>query len=145
MPIKDEKRDTAIVKISDYEFMLTEVDIKGKKRKDRYERPPLSEVRFNFLDEWEYAKEKIIERSLLGKRDKEDIGLAFENGHKDKMFILEHIDEIEEYYQACMDQKSGAQQMGMTEAEIVQDAILHTKVEKYYKMFFPRANFITHL
>ncbi|MBQ3152891.1 MAG: sel1 repeat family protein, partial [Bacteroidaceae bacterium] len=80
MPIKDEKRDTAIVKISDYEFMLTEVDIKGKKRKDRYERPPLSEVRFNFLDEWEYAKEKIIERSLVGDKgeEKEDISEILE-------------------------------------------------------------------
>lgn len=57
---EEEKRDTAIVKISDYEFMLTEVDINGKRKKDRYERPPLSEVRFNFLDEWEYAKENII-------------------------------------------------------------------------------------
>ena len=75
MPIKEEKRDTSIVKISDYEFMLTEVDIKGRKRKDRYERPPLSEVRFNFLDEWEYAKEKIIERSLVGDKidEREDV------------------------------------------------------------------------
>ena len=76
MPIKDKKRDTSIVQISDYEFMLTEVDIKGKKRKDRYERPPLSEIRFNFLDEWEYAKEKIIERSLVGKREHEDTEVA---------------------------------------------------------------------
>ena len=71
MPIKDEKRDTSIVKISDYEFMLTEVDIKGKKKKDRYERPPLSEVRFNFLEEWEYVKEKIIERNLVGDNSNE--------------------------------------------------------------------------
>jgi len=76
MPTKDEKRDTAIVKISDYEFMLTEVDVKGKKKKDRYERPPLSEIRFNFLDEWEYAKEKIIENSLVGKRETEDTEVA---------------------------------------------------------------------
>ena len=76
MPVKDEKRDTAIVKISDYEFMLTEVDINGKKKKDRYERPPLSEVRFNFLDEWEYAKEKIIENSLVGKRETKDTEVA---------------------------------------------------------------------
>ena len=69
MPIKDEKRDTSIVQISDYEFMLTEVDVKGKKRKDRYERPPLSEIRFNFLDEWEYAKEKIIEEGLTDKKN----------------------------------------------------------------------------
>ena len=75
MPIKDEKRDTSIVKISDYEFMLTEVDVTGKKKKSRYERPPLSEVRFNFLDEWEYAKEKIIERSLVGDKsdEREDV------------------------------------------------------------------------
>ena len=72
MPIKDEKRDTAIVKISDYEYMLTEVDVAGKKKKSRYERPPLSEVRFNFLDEWEYAKEKIIECALDGKREKDN-------------------------------------------------------------------------
>ena len=76
LPVKEEKRDTAIVKISDYEFMLTEVDINGKKKKDRYERPPLSEIRFNFLDEWEYAKEKIIENSLVGKREHEDTEVA---------------------------------------------------------------------
>ena len=76
MPVKDEKRDTAIVKISDYEFMLTEVDVNGKKKKDRYERPPLSEVRFNFLDEWEYAKEKVIERSLVGGRNDDEGDVA---------------------------------------------------------------------
>ncbi|MBQ5705626.1 MAG: SEL1-like repeat protein [Bacteroidaceae bacterium] len=76
LPIKDEKHDTAIVKISDYEFMLTEVDVTGKKKKDRYERPPLSEIRFNFLDEWEFAKEKIIENSLVGKRENEDTEVA---------------------------------------------------------------------
>ena len=80
MPIKEEKRDTAIVKISDREFMLAEVDINDKKKKSRYERPPLSEVRFNFLEEWEYVKEKIIERSLVGdnSNEREDVSEILE-------------------------------------------------------------------
>ena len=48
----------------------------GNKKKDRYERPPLSEIRLDFMDEWEYAKEKIIENSLVGKREYEDTRVA---------------------------------------------------------------------
>ncbi|MBQ2366778.1 MAG: hypothetical protein II296_00475 [Bacteroidaceae bacterium] len=58
------------------ELCAPEVDVMGNKKKDRYERPPLSEIRLDFMDEWEYAKEKIIENSLVGKREYEDTRVA---------------------------------------------------------------------
>lgn len=71
-----------------------------------------------------------------GARDKADPEKAFTNGRKDRMFIRRNLEAIDEYYNDCMDQRSGAQQMGMTEEEIVKDAITHIKVDKYYDMAY---------
>ena len=44
-------------------------------------------------------------------------------GHKDRMFILHNLEEIEAYYEDCMRAGSGAQQEGLTEQQIIKEAI----------------------
>ena len=60
----------------------------------------------------------------------------FKNGYTNRMFILENLDEIEAYYDDCMKEGSIAQEEGLTESEIVKDAITHVKVEKYYELAY---------
>ena len=54
----------------------------------------------------------------------------------DREFIAKHLDEIESYYEDCKDPKSGAQQEGLSESEIVKNAIVYTKVEKFYRLAY---------
>lgn len=44
-------------KTNPLEYLIDEVEIVQKKKKSYYGRPPLSELRFDYLDEWEYAKD----------------------------------------------------------------------------------------
>lgn len=46
-----------ITKISPLEYLLGDVEIIEKRKKDIFNRPPLCEIKFNYLDEWEYAKD----------------------------------------------------------------------------------------
>ena len=63
------KRDTATIKLSEYEYILTGVDIQGKAVKEHLGRPPRSEIRFNFLDEWEYAMDNTYIRKIESKEE----------------------------------------------------------------------------
>ena len=47
----------SIVKLNPFEYMLSSVDVVEKRKKEVNERPPHSEMRFNYLDEWEYAQD----------------------------------------------------------------------------------------
>ena len=47
----------SLVKMNPFEYMLSSVDVVEKRRKETNERPPHSEMRFNYLDEWEYAQD----------------------------------------------------------------------------------------
>ena len=47
----------SIVKLNPFEYMLSSVEVVEKRRKEINERPPHSEMRFNYLDEWEYAQD----------------------------------------------------------------------------------------
>ena len=49
--------DTTIVMKNPLQYELAEVDIVEDKKKDKINRPPRSEIRFNFVDEWEYAQD----------------------------------------------------------------------------------------
>ncbi len=57
-------------------------------------------------------------------------------GATNRMFILEHVDAIEAYYNDCMRKDSGAQLQGLSEKQIVEDAIKHIKVEKYSELAY---------
>ncbi len=50
--------DTMTVeKINSLEFLLGDIDIVEKKKERQFTRPPMSEIRLNYLDEWEYAQD----------------------------------------------------------------------------------------
>ena len=49
--------DTAVAKLGVNEYRLAEIDVVEDKKEDKRERPPRSEIRFNFVDEWEYAQD----------------------------------------------------------------------------------------
>ena len=49
--------DTTVVMKNPLQYELAEVDIVGEKKEDKTSRPPRSEIRFNFVDEWEYAQD----------------------------------------------------------------------------------------
>lgn len=45
------------IRINPFEYLLTPVEVTAEKEKTRYSRPPHSEMRFDYLDEWEYAQD----------------------------------------------------------------------------------------
>ena len=47
----------SIVRMNPFEYMLSSVEVVGKRNKELNSRPPHSEMRFNYLDEWEYAQD----------------------------------------------------------------------------------------
>ena len=46
-----------MIKINPFEYLLSNVEVISKKKKDSFYRPPRSEMRLDFLDEWEYAQD----------------------------------------------------------------------------------------
>ena len=50
-------RSDSIVKMNPFEFMLSSLEVTAKKKHEFNSRPPHSEMRFNYLDEWEYAQD----------------------------------------------------------------------------------------
>lgn len=47
----------SLVKLNPFEYMLSSVEVVTKKKNEINGRPPHSEMRFNYLDEWEYAQD----------------------------------------------------------------------------------------
>ena len=50
-------RSDSIVKMNPFEFMLSSLEVTAKKKHEFNSRPPHSEMRINYLDEWEYAQD----------------------------------------------------------------------------------------
>ena len=46
-----------MVKINPFEYLLSNVEVISKRKKEAFYRPPRSEMRLDFLDEWEYAQD----------------------------------------------------------------------------------------
>ena len=60
LPLTDkEKREQEAksIKLRPFEYMLSSVEVTAAKEHERYSRPPHSEMRFDYLDEWEYAQD----------------------------------------------------------------------------------------
>ena len=49
--------DTVAIQKDPLSYQLAEIDIVEDRKKDKRNRPPRSEIRFNFVDEWEYAQD----------------------------------------------------------------------------------------
>ena len=60
MPTTQERlvaeRDS-IIKVRPFEYLISQVDVVSKKKREANYRPPRSEMRLDFLDEWEYAQD----------------------------------------------------------------------------------------
>lgn len=57
--IKRESKDSIMgaFQLNPFEYMLSSVEVTAEKKKEQNSRPPHSEMRFDFLDEWEYAQD----------------------------------------------------------------------------------------
>ena len=60
MPTTQERlaafRDS-IIKVHPFEYLISQVEVVSKKKREANYRPPRSEMRLDFLDEWEYAQD----------------------------------------------------------------------------------------
>ena len=60
MPLTDKQKrelEAKSIKLRPFEYMLSSVEVTASKEYERYSRPPHSEMRFDYLDEWEYAQD----------------------------------------------------------------------------------------
>ena len=60
LPVTDKEKyeqEARIVKLRPFEYMLSSVEVTAAKEKELYSRPPHSEMRFDYLNEWEYAQD----------------------------------------------------------------------------------------
>ncbi len=60
LPMTDKEKleqEMRNIKLRPFEYMLSPVEVTAKKEHERYSRPPHSEMRFDYLDEWEYAQD----------------------------------------------------------------------------------------
>lgn len=77
-PVKENAQDS-FIQMKPYDFLLSSVEVVGKTKKEFRSRPPRSEKRFNFLDEWEYAQDRTFLYEILTyKIDKEESELLRE-------------------------------------------------------------------
>lgn len=53
---KKEQQDE-MIKTNPFEYLLSNVEVISKRKKDPFYRPPRSEMRLDYLDEWEYAQD----------------------------------------------------------------------------------------
>lgn len=60
----------SLIKLNPFEYMLGPLEIVEAKREERNSRPPHSEMRFDYLDEWEYAQDITF---LKEARDYDDL------------------------------------------------------------------------
>lgn len=51
------RHEEELIKINPFEYLLSNVEVISKRKKDPFYRPPRSEMRLDYLDEWEYAND----------------------------------------------------------------------------------------
>ena len=59
----------SLVRLNPFEYMLSSVEVVSKRKKEINARPPHSEMRLNYLDEWEYALDVTYLNMLEKHRD----------------------------------------------------------------------------
>lgn len=53
--MNEQEEDSLVKRLDNLEYELSAVNITSKRNKDRFKRAPISELRLNYMDEWEYA------------------------------------------------------------------------------------------
>ena len=57
LQMEDNKQRELLKTLGNNEYLMQEIEINGKKKKNIYNSPPMSELRLNYLEEWEYAND----------------------------------------------------------------------------------------
>ena len=57
MDAEEKEKLDSLIQINPFAYMLSSVEVVGKVKESYRSRPPHSEMRFDFLDEWEYAQD----------------------------------------------------------------------------------------
>ena len=102
-PAQELLRDS-LVQINPFEFLLSSVEVVSDRKREARERPPHSEMRFDYLDEWEYAQDvtylkeftrrDVVEQEIIEMIDRE-INEAKELEDEEKMMLYGDIGEHE--------------------------------------------------
>ena len=102
-PTEELLRDS-LVQINPFEFLLSSVEVVSDRKREARERPPHSEMRFDYLDEWEYAqdvtylrefrREDVVEKEIMEMIDREIIE-ATELEEEDKLKLYGDLGERE--------------------------------------------------
>ena len=87
-PMSKSQSDS-LVKLNPFEFMLSSLEVVAKKKHEFNARPPHSEMRFNYLDEWEYAQD-VTYLNMLNTHEDEIYNSIRNEGYS----ILTLLDEM---------------------------------------------------
>ena len=68
---KTKERDS-IIKMRPFEYLISPIEVTSKRKRESYYRPPRSEMRLDFLDEWEYAQDVTYLRNEKSSWDYEE-------------------------------------------------------------------------
>lgn len=88
----EDNADSSYFNIRPFEYMLSQVDISDKKKFELRSRPPRSELRLDFLDEWEYAQDVTFLEKSVEYNDIQDKLL--------ELYSDSYVDEVEGAFDA---------------------------------------------
>lgn len=86
-PMSKNKADS-LVRMNPFEYMLSSLEVVADRKKEINSRPPHSEMRFNYLDEWEYAQD-VTYLDQFGTYDDELFRDAVDDMHLQEEIITE--------------------------------------------------------
>ena len=69
----DSKTGDEMIHLNPFEYMLSSVEVVASRKKERNSRPPHSEMRFDYLDEWEYAQDITFLKNSNGEDALSDV------------------------------------------------------------------------
>lgn len=93
---EDEKRAMdSLIQINPFAYLLSSVEVVSKVKESAKSRPPHSEMRFDFLDEWEYAQDVTYLRDFNTYKD--NIYLEAEKEIKENLYELSAEISSEEF------------------------------------------------
>ena len=75
LQMEDNKQRELLKTLGNNEYLMQEIEINGKKKKNIYNSPPMSELRLNYLEEWEYANDVTFASVVRYCSGVSDIGL----------------------------------------------------------------------
>lgn len=90
----EETVNDSLIKLNPFEYMLGPLEVVTEKKEERYGRPPHSEMRFDYLDEWEYAQD--ITYLKDGTASDELYDLAVHEDYMNEITDIESTDVVED-------------------------------------------------